>query len=149
MILCYKRSHIPEVANEDFRRANRRHVYNVNDYLFVGGRYAQLAQCFCHTYRQKRYAFLITNMIVPLWERDIKEADAIAHEDDDDDDDGMRQVLDPVLDLPMHRFVGTQRIYGLPALFHDTVYMIDAPSELDWPEKIGCVMECTWGVVYL
>ena len=87
-------------------------------------------------------------MIAPLCERDIKDPDAI--DGDGDGDDGMRQVLDPVLDLPIHRFVGTQRIYGLPALFHDTMYMIDAPSEPDWPEDVGsCVMECTWGVAYL
>ena len=47
-------------------------------------------------------------MIAPLYKRDIKDADAIDDGDGDGDGDNrMRQVLDPVLDLPIHRFVGT------------------------------------------
>ena len=44
-------------------------------------------------------------MIAPLRKRDIKEADVMANamaDGDGDEDDGIRQVLDPVLDLPMH-----------------------------------------------
>ena len=58
-------------------------------------------------------------------------------------------VLDPVLSLPVYCGLKRQYIYGLPALQHDTMYMVDIPGEPDLPPDDEYMLECTWGVAYL
>lgn len=115
-------------TDEAFHRVNRRQVYNIRDYVRIGTKKAQLLQCFSHTYRRRKYAFLIVQPLTGLR-------------------DGDDPVMDAVLDLPVYERQDTQYVYGLPAL-HDPIYMIDVPNEPDWPDKPH-ILECTWGVTYL
>lgn len=110
-------------------------MYSVNDYVQVGTRKGQLLQCFAHTYRRKKYAFLIVHVMTELRQGDLGNV-------------GDDPVLDTVLDLPVYRRQANQYVYGLPALHHDTIYMIDVPNEPDWPDE-SHYLECTWGVAYL
>ena len=109
-------------------------MYNINDYLNVGGIKGQLAQCFSHTYRRRKYAFLI----VPVMKR---------YEDEDEQEEG---VLDPVLGLPVYYRQPRQWIFGLPRLEHGSLYMVGVPTEPNWDEDHApYVMDCDWGVAYL
>lgn len=105
-------------------------MFNVGDYICIGTKKGQLLQCFSHVYRTRKYAFLIVHTLTELC-----------------DEDG-ETIEDTVLDLPVYKKQGTQYVYGLPALHHDSLYMIDIPNEPDWPDE-SHVLECTWGVAYL
>ena len=122
---------LPAASGTDaaFRRTNRRRVYNVRDYVRIGTKKAQLLQCFSHVYRNRKYAFLIVQTLTELRDED-------------------NPVVDTVLDLPVYKRQDTQYVYGLPALHHEPLYMIDVPNQPDWPDEPH-VLECTWGVAYL
>ena len=125
------------MADKAFRSLNRRHIYNVGDYLRVADTKGLLAQCFSHTYREKKYAFLIIN---PMEE--------LRRGGDYDGDETVDAVYDTVLGLPVLARQVRQYVFGLPAIHHDTIYMIDVPNEPDWPDERH-VLECNWGVSYL
>lgn len=112
-------------------------MYNVKDYVRIGTTKGQILQCFAHTYRRKRYAFLIVHTLTELRRGDLGDVG----EDNE-------PVLDAMLDLPVYGLQAIQYVYGLPALHHDTLYMVDVPNEPDWPDERH-VLECTWGVAYL
>ena len=57
-------------------------------------------------------------------------------------------VIDTVLGLPVYTRQVQQYIFGLPAIQHHTIYMIDVSNEPDWPDEKH-VLECDWGVSYL
>ena len=61
--------------------------------------------------------------------------------------------MDPVLDLPVHgQKKAQQHVYGLPALQHESLYMIDIPPEPEWSDEgdfESYTLECTWGVAFL
>lgn len=123
------------MAEKAFRSLNRRHIYNVGDYLQVADIKGLLAQCFSHTYREKKYAFVVINPMKQLRQGN-------------DDGDGEDAVNDTVLGLPVLARQVRQYIFGLPAIHHDTLYMVDVSNEPDWPDE-SHVLECTWGVSYL
>lgn len=121
-------------ADEALRRRNKRHIYNVGDYLMIQEEKARLVQCFAHTHRRKPYGFLIVDIV----------GRCLDSENDNE------WLMDPVLDLPVYRITGEQRIYPISYLSHNTVYLIEAPDEPDWqPEEAEYLLHCTWGVDYL
>ena len=97
----------------------------------------QLLQCFAHTYRRKRYAFLVVYILTELRKGDLE-----------DEENADEPVLDITLNLLVHRWQTNQYVYGLSALHHDTLYLVDVPNESDWSDE-SHILECTWGVTYL
>lgn len=123
---------LTRLTDEAFHSLNRRYVYNVNDYLNVGDMKGQLAQCFSHSYRRRKYAFLI------VW---------VMKQYEDHEEEG---VLDPVLELPVYYRQPRQWIFGLPRLEHESLYMVGVPTEPHWEEDYApYVVDCDWGVAYL
>ena len=112
-------------------------MYNVKDYVRIGTKKGQLLQCFAHIYRRKRYAFLVVYTLIELRKGDL--------EDEEDTDE---PVLNTTLNLSVHRWQTNQYVYGLSALHHDTLYLIDVLNESDWSNE-SYVLECIWGVAYL
>lgn len=85
-----------------------------------------------HTYRRKRYVFLIVWVMKELWDEEDK------------------AVLDPVLELPVYYRLPRLWIFGLSRLEHESLYMVGVPTESNWDEDLApYVMECDWGVAYL
>ena len=121
----------------DGLRQNRRHVYNINDYLHIGGVKGKLIQCFTHQYRQKTYAFLVVYLM-----RELRNGHVGIMENAD------ATVVDSVLGLPVYWRREKQWVFGLPAVSLESLYMVSVPNEVDWPDKPH-VLDCTWGVDYL
>ena len=90
-------------------------MYNVSDYLRIGGIRGKLSQCFSHTYQRKKYVFFVVYVysIVMMEGGDII-------------------VMDSVLDLSLYSRRGAQQhIYGLFILGDESLYMIEVPKESD------------------
>ena len=49
--------------DEILRKRNKRHIYNVDDYLMIQKKKTRLIQYFAHTHKRKLYNFLIVNIV--------------------------------------------------------------------------------------
>ena len=100
--------------------------------MVFGNKKARLAQCFLHEYRNRRYGFVVVDVLQRCF------IDS-------------QPLQDPVLDLPVYKYISNQRIYPLSSVSPRTIYLIDAPEEPDWQLEEGTryLLHCTWGVDYL
>ncbi len=108
-------------------------MYNVGDYVSIGGRKGRISQCFLHMRRGQKFCFIVGDIIQQVIE----------------DRESLR---DPVLDLPVYRQTVTQYTYGLPALIPNPIYIINAPYEPDWQTTESSdqyLLECDWRLAYL
>ena len=51
------------LVNKDFNSANKRYIYNVEDYIIIKNLKERFTQDFIYKYRGKRYSFLFINLI--------------------------------------------------------------------------------------
>lgn len=107
-ILLYLMSRV----EKDFHSDNRRHVYNVNDYLQIDDIKSRLAQCFSHIYRRIIYDFVIINEMISVLEN---------HD----------FLLDSVLSLSVYKHLNAQTIYELFTVKNVLLYFIFALSKSD------------------
>ena len=91
-----------------FLKRNRRYVHSIEDFIRVAKEKARLTQCFSHRYREKRYEFLIVNIIEECLNDDLK------------------FLVDFVLDLFVFKLISKQRIYSLWSLSRQSIYFIEA-----------------------
>ena len=95
---------------------NQRHVYNVNDFLRIDDLKCKLAQYFTHTYRRRRYDFLVCYIMTSLI-KISENNDEVYH-------------MNSVLNLSVHdQKKAQQHVYDLSALQHESLYMINISSE--------------------
>ena len=97
-----------------FRNRNRRHIYRVENFLFVNNIKTRLAQCFFHKYREKRYKFFVIKIIESCFAKQ-------SHE----------HLMNFVLNLLTYILISTQLIYFLSTFFYETIYLIEALNERD------------------
>ena len=114
---------------------NRRHVYNLNDYLHVGQIKDRIAQFFSHIYRRRTYGFVVVNVV---------ESEIVNRSDYWD------EIMNSVLVLSAYRLQDTQIVYDLLAVSDDILYLIETSYESDWQKEDGhYLLKCNWGVIYL
>lgn len=113
-------------------------MYNVKDYILIGINKNQILQYFIHNYRRKKYAFLIIRILIKFRQNIEKISEKTINE----------PMLNTVLNLSVYRMQTNQYIYGLSALHHDTLYIIDIFNEPNWPDEIY-MLECIWEIAYL
>ena len=98
--------------NELFNKINRRHVYNIDNYVYLNSIKniikKRLTQLFIYIYRRKVYAFLIIFAIQKLYETN----DSF--------------IINLVLDFFVYRFRDAQIIHALYILNYNKLYFIDA-----------------------
>ena len=112
---------------------NRRYVHSIENFIKVAKEKTRLTQCFSHQYREKRYEFLIVNMIEECLNDDLK------------------SLVDSVLDLFVFKLISKQRIYSLWSLSRQNIYLIEASQKSNWQtkEREQYLIHCTWEMNYL
>ena len=138
-------SHAVFNTNEVFRNDNRRHVYNIDDYVYfvVVNKTLknQLVQFFSHIYRDNIYEFFVCF--------------AIQNFEKIDDSD----VMNFVLKLLVRRRRIIQIIHEIHALSQKKLYLIETKNEDDWDEEFesekkkdafsSYLVKCNWDIEYL
>ena len=121
-----------------FYNNNKRHVYNVKNFVHIKNDVKnQITQFFSHIYRRHIYCFVIVNK-VKIIDEIINEVETIKH------------ILNSVLNLFVHRFVVEQNIYDLSMLTSDFFYFITASHKLDWQkQRVQYLLKRDWNVAYL
>ena len=114
MIISIK-NHVEKI----FHNNNRRHVYNVKNFVHIKNDVKdQITQFFFHIYRRHIYCFVIINKM-KIIDEIMNEVDIIEH------------IMNSILNLFVHRLVVEQKIYDLSTLTNDFFYFITASHELD------------------
>ena len=121
-------------VDEILRKRNKRHIYNVNDYLMIQKKKPRLIQCFAYTHKRKSYNFLIVNIV----ERCLNSKN------------DHKWLMNSILNLSVYKITKKQRIYFIFYFFHNIVYFIEVSNESDWQsKKTKYLLHCTWNVNYL
>ena len=114
---------------------NRRHVYNLNDYLHVEQIKNRIAQFFSHIYRRRTYDFVMINVV---------KSEMI------DRSNYWDEIMNSIFALFAYRLQNTQIVYDLFAVNDDILYLIETSYESDWQKKNEhYLLKCNWDVIYL
>ena len=101
-----------------FRSRNRRHIYRIENFLFIDHIKSRLAQCFLHEYREKHYEFFIIKIIESCFAKQSRE-----------------HFINFILNISTYMLISIQLIYFLSTFFHEIIYSIKAPNESDRMKK--------------
>ena len=120
--------------DEIFRKRNKRHVYNVENYILLNKQKTRFAQCFVYIYQRTHYEFIIVNIIEKyFFVKNFNE-----------------YLLNSILKLSMYKIFNRQQIYSLFVISHKIIYLIKASKKSNWQlNKNDYLLHCTWNVDYL
>ena len=105
---------------------NRRHVYNLNDYLHVEQIKNRIAQFFSHIYKRRTYDFVVINVV---------KSEMI------DKSNYWNEIMNSIFALFVYKLQNKQIVYNFLAINDDILYLIETFYEFDWQKKYEILVE--------